>query len=264
MAALTRRSAGGRPRDRRPDRTGLRRHRSRSPRRTPPAGRSSRSASTMTSPSAPGARPRARIGSIRIAACSRTAHASSRRGWPTDRTRGVARMTRRPARRSRPSATANGWRAPPRRRGGRPRRDPRRRRGRHALPDRLPGDAARAADDARHPGRREPVARRAAARGDAGPVVSAGRGRVPAGRDLGGDGRPARARGRHGPRRDRARARADRLCVARGRSASPSRTICPPGTCSVSRNASRTRRSSSRHPCSAGCGSSRTPTRSRS
>ncbi len=48
-----------------------------------------------------------------------------------------------------------------------------------------------------------------------------------------------------------------------GRTRSPSRTTCPPGTCSVSRNASSTHRSSSGHRCSDGCASSRTPMRSR-
>ena len=80
------------------------------------------------------------------------------------------------------------------------RRHPRRGRGGHALPGRLSGHADGTPDDAGHPGDRRLGPGRAAPRGDAGPILSAG-GRGPAaGRHLGRDGGPARARRLDGPR----------------------------------------------------------------
>ena len=131
-----------------------------SPWLTRPRIRSSRSGSTTTSSCADGLWLPARRASIPTAGVrGRTAR---HRRWLTEMAPREPVATVRPAdesphrrtRRSLPIDIGNG--SPPRRRSwrGRARGDPRRRRRRPAVSDRLSGDAARAAHDARHPGAR--------------------------------------------------------------------------------------------------------------
>ena len=242
---LTARAYDGIARDRR----GARR-RPAGPRRRP--ARRRRAAPARRWPPAP-------IASIRIAACSRTARASSRAWLATERSRGAASMIS-----TRPTIPAERYRGAA---GGRRatlageaglRRDPRRRRGRHALPGRLSGDAARAPDDARHPGRRR--ARRSSRRGSRRrrPVVPAGRRRATC---RSSPGRRATSRTRSSPGWS-----ATRAAGVAGGGRAPDRGLGRPAgaaPAAASRSACRARASSSRRRSSAGCGSSRTPTRSR-